>query len=159
MKDNKRGFLLQTVKQMNNGAIVSGIGFLLYVAASALQLEVLADILVIAFGIVAVYVLVSVAEGRKKDKKAVSYNLLWGQTALTILLVGCAVLTIRLRLGLQESLNEKKRTAPLVRSSFYLFAQPIVVAKAGSSSCTRSRLMAHTKHTTWTENVMIQETG
>ena len=101
MKDNKRGFLLQTVKQMNNGAIVSGIGFLLYVAASALQLEVLADILVIAFGIVAVYVLVSVAEGRKKDKKAVSYNLLCGQTALTILLVGCAVLTIRLRLGLQ----------------------------------------------------------
>ena len=101
MKDNKQGFLLQTVKQMNNGAIVSGIGFLLYVAASALQLEVLADILVIAFGIVAVYVLVSVAEGRKKDNKAVSYNLLWGQTALTILLVGCAVLTIRLRLGLQ----------------------------------------------------------
>ena len=36
MKDNKQGFLLQTVKQMNNGAIVSGIGFLLYVAASAL---------------------------------------------------------------------------------------------------------------------------
>ena len=101
MKDNKRGFLLQTVKQMNNGAIVSGIGFLLYVAASALQLDVLADILVIAFGIVAVYVLASVAEGRKKDNKAVSYNLLWGQTALTILLVGCAVLTIRLRLGLQ----------------------------------------------------------
>ena len=99
MKDNKQGFLLQTVKQMNNGAIV--FGFLLYVAASALQLDVLADILVIAFGIVAVYVLVSVAEGRKKDKKAVSYNLLWGQTALTILLVGCAVLTIRLRLGLQ----------------------------------------------------------
>ena len=29
MKDNKRGFLLQTVKQMNNGAIVSGIGLLL----------------------------------------------------------------------------------------------------------------------------------
>ena len=100
MKDNKRGFLLQTVKQMNNGAIVSGIGFLLYVAASALQLEVLADILVIAFGIVAVYVLVSVAEGRKKDKKAVSYNLLWGQRALTLLLVGWAVLPIGLRLGL-----------------------------------------------------------
>ena len=108
MKDNKRGFLLQTVKQMNNGAIVSGIGFLLYVAASALQLDVLADILVIAFGVVAVYVLASVAEGRKKDKKAVSYNLLWGQTALTILLVGCAVLTIRLRLGLQYSINKKR---------------------------------------------------
>ena len=101
MKDNKRGFLLQTVKQMNNGAIVSGIGFLLYVAASALHLDALADILVIAFGVVAVYVLASVAVGRKKDNKAVSYNLLWGQTALTILLVGCAVLTIRLRLGLQ----------------------------------------------------------
>lgn len=101
MKDNKRGFLLQTVKQMNNGAIVSGIGFLLYVAASALELDVLAGILAIAFGIAALYVLVSVAEGRKRDKKTVSYNLLWGQTALTILLVGCAVLTIRLWLGLQ----------------------------------------------------------
>ena len=101
MKDNKRGFLLQTVKQMNNGAIVSGIGFLLYVAASALELDVLAGILAIAFGIAALYVLVSVAEGRKRDKKAVSCNLLWGQTALTILLVGCAVLTIRLWLGLQ----------------------------------------------------------
>lgn len=101
MKDNKRGFLLQTVKQMNNGAIISGIGFLLYVAASALELDVLAGILAIAFGIAALYVLVSVAEGRKQDKKAVSYNLLWGQTALTILLVGCAVLTIRLWLGLQ----------------------------------------------------------
>ena len=101
MKETKRGFLLQTVKQMNNGAIVSGIGFLLYVAASALELDVLAGILAIAFGIAALYVLVSVAEGRKRDKKAVSYNLLWGQTALTILLVGCAVLTIRLWLGLQ----------------------------------------------------------
>ena len=106
MKDNKRGFLLQTVKQMNNGAIVSGIGFLLYVAASALHLDALADILVIAFGVVAVYVLASVAEGRKKDKKAVSYNLLWGQTALTILLVGCAGLTSRLRRGLQKSINK-----------------------------------------------------
>ena len=74
---------------------------LLYVAASALELDVLAGILAIAFGIAALYVLVSVAEGRKRDKKAVSYNLLWGQTALTILLVGCAVLTIRLWLGLQ----------------------------------------------------------
>ena len=39
-------------------------------------------------------------ESRKRDKAAVSYNLLWGTGALTILLVACAVLSVKVRLGM-----------------------------------------------------------
>lgn len=46
----KKGFLLQTVSQMNTGAIVTGLGFLLYLALSALTLETAADITAVAFG-------------------------------------------------------------------------------------------------------------
>ncbi len=38
--------------------------------------------------------------GRERDKEAVSYSLLWGQTALTVLLAACAVLGLKQRLGL-----------------------------------------------------------
>ncbi len=100
MKDKKKGWLLQTVRQMDQGAILSGIGFLLYLGASALGWEMAADLLAIVFGIVSVYVFLSVAEGRRQDKDKVSYSLLWGQGALMILLVSCAVLAIKLRLGL-----------------------------------------------------------
>lgn len=96
----KKGFLLQTVRQMNAGAIVSGLGFLLYLALSALELEPAADIAAVAFGLVSVYVFASVAAGRSRDKEAVSYSLLWGTGALALLMGGCAVLTVKLRLGL-----------------------------------------------------------
>ena len=96
----KKGFLLQTVKQMNAGAIVSGLGFLLYLALSALELETAADITAVAFGMVSVYVFASVAAGRSRNREAVSYSLLWGTGALALLLGGCGVLTIRMGLGL-----------------------------------------------------------
>lgn len=96
----KKGFLLQTVRQMNAGAIVSGLGFLLYLALSALELEPAADIAAVAFGLVSVYVFASVAAGRSRDKEAVSYSLLWGTGALALLMGGCAVLTVKLWLGL-----------------------------------------------------------
>lgn len=98
--NEKKGFLLQTPKQMNMGAIVSGVGFVLYLVISALGQTLAADAVAVIFGIVALYVLASVAAGRRKDKEAVSYSLLWGQGAVTLLLVGCAVLAIRQRLGL-----------------------------------------------------------
>ena len=94
----KKGFFLRTVKQMNLGAIVSGAGFLLYLGASAMGWEALSDVLAIAFGLVSLYVFLSVSEGRRRDKEAVSYSLLWGTGALALLLCGCAVLTVRLRL-------------------------------------------------------------
>lgn len=96
----KKGFLLRTVRQMNAGAIVSGLGFLLYLTLSALELEPAADIAAVAFGLVSVYVFASVAAGRSWDKEAVSYSLLWGTGALALLMGGCAVLTVKLWLGL-----------------------------------------------------------
>lgn len=99
MREKKR-FLLQTAKQMNTGAIVSGLGFLLYLAMSALGGETAADITAVAFGLVSIYVFASVAAGRSRDKEAVSYSLLWGTGALALLMGGCAVLTVKLRLGL-----------------------------------------------------------
>ena len=96
----KKGFLLQTVKQMNAGAVASGLGFLVYLALSALGAEGVADIAAIAFGLVSVYVFASVAAGRSRDKEAVSYSLLWGTGALALLMGGCAVLTVKLQLGL-----------------------------------------------------------
>ena len=68
----KKGFLLQTVRQMNGGAALCGVGFLLYLGASALGWVTAADILTIAFGVVSLYVFISVSEGRRKDKEAVS---------------------------------------------------------------------------------------
>lgn len=96
----KKSLLLQSVKQMNIGVSVAGVGFLLYIAASALKLGVVADIISAVFGLIALYVFVSVSEGRRKDREAVSYSLLWGSGALAILLCGCAAVTIKLRFGL-----------------------------------------------------------
>ena len=53
-----------------------------------------------AFGVVGIFNSFSVLEGRRKDKENIPYNLLWGQLALTIFLVACAVLAVKQRLGL-----------------------------------------------------------
>lgn len=99
-KNEKKGLLFQTTRQINTGAIASGIGFLLYLAASALGWQTAADIMVIIFAVVAVWTFLSAAARRERDKQAVSYCLLWGTGALALLLAGCAVLTIKLYLGL-----------------------------------------------------------
>ena len=100
MKDKKKGLLLQTKKQMNTGAVATGLGFVLYMVLLVLGQELAADLVAIAFGVVGIYVSLSVMEARSRDKEEISYNLLWGQLALTIFLVACAVLAIRQRLGL-----------------------------------------------------------
>ena len=100
MKDKKKGLLLRTKKQMNNGAVATGLGFVLYMVLLVLGQELAADLVAIAFGVVGIYVSLSVMEARSRDKEEISYNLLWGQLALTIFLVACAVLAIRQRLGL-----------------------------------------------------------
>ena len=96
MKDKKGGFLLRTKKQMNNGAIALGLGFVLYMALLMLELTLVA----VAFGVVGIYVSLSVLEGRRENREEVSYSLLWGVLALTIMLAACAVLAVRQRLGL-----------------------------------------------------------
>lgn len=96
----KSSLLLQGARQRNLGAVVSGLGFLLYLGVSALEWTAAADVLALLFALVSVYVFLSVAAARRNDKEAVSYNLLWGQGALALLLCTCAVLTVRERLGL-----------------------------------------------------------
>ena len=71
-----------------------------YAFGGGFELALAADLVAIAFGIVGIYVSLSVAEGRRRNKEDVSYNLLWGQLALTIFLVACAVLAVRQRMGL-----------------------------------------------------------
>lgn len=96
----RKTFLLQTPRQLNLGAIVSGVGFLLYLLASALERRGVADAAALLFALVSLYVFASVAAGRVRDRESVSYNLLWGQGALALLLCACAVLAVRTRLGL-----------------------------------------------------------
>ena len=92
MNDKRKGLLFQTKKQMNNGAIATGLGFVLYLALLAMGLELPADLVAVAFGVVGIFNSFSVLEGRRRDKENISYNLLWGQLALTIFLVACAAL-------------------------------------------------------------------
>ncbi len=94
----KNSLLLQGVKQLNRGAIVSGLGFLLYLGAAALGRRD-AEILSVAFALVSLYVFASAAAGRLKDKEAVSYSLLWGTGALAMLTCLCALAALRQRLG------------------------------------------------------------
>lgn len=96
----KSGFLLQTQKEIRCGAAVAGVGFLLYMGTMVLKWRTAADILAIGFGLVALYVFFSALNGRDRDKEMVSYNLLWGTGALALLLLGCAVASVRQRLGL-----------------------------------------------------------
>ena len=100
MKNGRKGLLLQTKKQMNNGAIAIGVGFALYMVLLVLNLTLAADLVAVAFGAAGIYVSLSVLEGRRRDREEVSYSLLWGVLALTIMLVACAALAVKQRLGL-----------------------------------------------------------
>lgn len=95
----KNGFFLATEQQIQRGASISGVGFLLYLAAAALRWAAAAGILAVVFAIGAAYVFVSIVIRSSKGTKA-TYSLLWGQGALTILLVACAALSIKVWLHL-----------------------------------------------------------
>lgn len=100
MKDQKKEKKPVDIKKVNQGTIVSGIGFLLYLGARVLELELVADICAIVFAVIAMWTFFAAAEGRGKDKEAFSYNILWGTGSLALLLLACAVLTVKTRLGL-----------------------------------------------------------
>ena len=96
----KKWFELKTRKQLNRGAWVSALGFVLYLVVSALNLGVLKDIVVVAAAAVSLWVFLCAADVRKDDKETVSYNLLWGTGALAMMLVFFTFATLRMRLGL-----------------------------------------------------------
>ena len=96
----KKDIWLKPGKQINNGAIVGGIGFVLYMAFSALGWSGIALIVAIGFGLESLYTFLSTLEWREKDKESVSYSIMWGTAALTLLMLGPAVMTIKQALGL-----------------------------------------------------------
>ena len=99
MKKEKKG-LLQTKEQLNRGAGMSALGFLLYLVLSALNLGIIKDLAGLLLAVLSTWVFVSVADARKKDKEAISYNLLWGTGALALMMVFFSMAAIRVRLGL-----------------------------------------------------------
>ena len=100
MKNEKKDLLMKDIRSMNRGAIVSGVGFLLYMGASALEWILVKDIIAVIFAVIALWTFFSVLDAREKDKEKFSYNLLWGTGALAIMFVICAYFGLRLRLGL-----------------------------------------------------------
>ena len=96
----KKDIWLKPEKQINNGAIVGGIGFVLYMAFSALGWSGIALIVAIGFGLESLYTFLSTLEWREKDRESVSYSIMWGTAALALLLLVPAVMTIKQALGL-----------------------------------------------------------
>ena len=96
----KKDIWLKPGKQINRGATVGGVGFLLYIAASALSWDALALIIAIGFGLESLYTFLSTLTWREREKEFISYSIMWGTLALTVLLLGPAVMTIKMELGL-----------------------------------------------------------
>lgn len=90
-----------TLRRIRMGQIASGVGFVLYAAGSALELpETVMAAGLVLFTLVAVCTLLGIiAYPEEERKQDISFNVIWGQSALTILLGGCAYLTIRSLLG------------------------------------------------------------
>lgn len=94
--------MFQTKKQLDRGSIASGVGLLAYLACLQFQAPMVASygVLVLALGI-ALWTEASIlcypAEKREAD---INYNNLWGQSAMTLLLLGCAAVVVRQLLGL-----------------------------------------------------------
>lgn len=95
----KNGFFLKPEK-LNLGYAASAAGFLLYLLVSALVGQSAAGIIAIPFALFSVYLFLSVSAARSDDKEKIGYNLLWGSGALALLHGACAVLSVKLWLGL-----------------------------------------------------------
>ena len=96
----KKDLWLKPGRQINGGAVLGGIGVLLYIGCSALAWDGLALIIAIGFGLESLYVFLSTLEWRERDRDAVSYSIMWGTLALTLLMLVPAVMTVKLALGL-----------------------------------------------------------
>ena len=108
----KKDIWLKPGKQINNGAIVGGIGFVLYMAFSALGWSGIALIVAIGFGLESLYTFLSTLEWREKDKESVSYSIMWGTAALALLMLVPAVMTIKQALGLSGWRPAARETFP-----------------------------------------------
>lgn len=103
--------LLKTPRQIHVGQVLSGLGFVLYLTASAFVVPDLALLgILLFFGIIALWTLLSIlalpeeestvqpsrpSATPDRESHSLTRSRLWGQGALTILLLGCAYLTLR----------------------------------------------------------------
>ena len=93
--------LLKNLHQLRIGQIVSALGFAVYIVCSALNsAESVQLAVLVLFSLIALWTMASVIfYPRARKKEEVSYNVVWGQGAVTIVLVACTVLTIRQMMG------------------------------------------------------------
>lgn len=99
MEENKGCKTALIRKRINQGSIVSALGLVLYMVVVAVGRQTLAGVLSIPFAAISAWTCMTASELRRKDKEAVSYNVLWGTGAVMILLVVCAVMNVKLWLG------------------------------------------------------------
>lgn len=94
--------MFKTKQQLDRGSIGSGLGLLVYLCCLQWNAPGLATNLVLVAGcVVALWTEVSILSYPKEQKEAdINYNNLWGQGAMTLLLVGSAVGTAAQALGL-----------------------------------------------------------
>ena len=87
----------KTLRQVTAGRIISGVGLALYLAGSALELSDRVMLVpLILFALAALWTMLSIVLlPRKLREQEGTVGLIWGQFAVTVLLVGCAVLTVR----------------------------------------------------------------
>lgn len=95
----RKAFFLTSLPQLQKGAVVSALGFALFVGTSALAPE-RSGWVALVFAGVSLYVFWSLALCAGREKGIVSYSLAWGQGAVTLMLCVCAVLSVREWLGL-----------------------------------------------------------
>lgn len=92
-----KNFLLKTPRQYHGGEILSALGFAIYLSGEALHQPDSRMILVLAvFTAISVWTLFSIlAAPKEKGTSSVTPSFLIGQSAVTLLLTGCLVLTLR----------------------------------------------------------------
>ena len=89
--------LLKTPRQYRGGEVLSALGFAAYLAGEALRLPDSRMVFVLTgFTVISVWTLLSILAARQEKRKSgVTPSFLIGQSAVTLLLAGCLVLTLR----------------------------------------------------------------
>lgn len=97
MMKKEKALLFHSVGKVHTGEVLSGVGFLVYLIGSGVKLpDAVLCVPLVIFSAAAVWTLVSILTYPKERKREeLSYNILWGQGAVTILLLAGTVLTIK----------------------------------------------------------------
>lgn len=94
--------MFQTKKQLDRGSIATGVGLLGHLVLVMVEAPSAVSNLVLVLALaIALWTEASVLTYPKEKKEAdINYNNLWGQSAMTLLLIGSAAVVVRQWLGL-----------------------------------------------------------